>query len=142
MNEKRRIEVLASWRAGSLNQTPHYSITPSLHHSLNPLQRILISAIRVYRWTIPPAQIFLFGPAGGCRFTPTCSQYAMDAIGSHGALAGGWLAVRRISRCHPWGGGGHDPVPQKEFGIRHSPPPLHYGAVAPAPEAKVEESGI
>ena len=76
--------------------------------------------------TIAPAQVFLFGPAGGCRFTPTCSQYAMDAIRAHGALAGGALAAKRICRCHPWGGCGHDPVPEKElrratakFGIQH-----------------------
>jgi putative membrane protein insertion efficiency factor len=74
----------------------------------------LLLAIRVYRWTISPAQTFLFGPTGGCRFTPTCSQYAMDAIREHGALAGGWLAVKRICRCHPWGDGGHDPVPKAE----------------------------
>jgi putative membrane protein insertion efficiency factor len=79
---------------------------------VNPLQIILISAIRVYRWTISPAQIFLFGSTGGCRFTPTCSQYAMDAVRGRGAIAGSWLAARRICRCHPWGGCGHDPVPE------------------------------
>jgi len=82
--------------------------------------RILILAIQLYRWTISPAQIFLFGPAGGCRFTPTCSEYAMEAIHKHGAIAGGWVAARRICRCHPWGNCGHDPVPKKEFGIRNS----------------------
>jgi putative membrane protein insertion efficiency factor len=84
---------------------------------LNPLQAILVFAIRIYRWTISPAQIFLFGPASGCRFTPTCSQYAADAIRSRGALAGSWLAAKRICRCHPWGDCGHDPVPEKKFGI-------------------------
>ena len=74
----------------------------------------LLLAIRVYRLTISPAQAFLFGPAGGCRFTPTCSQYAMDAIREHGALAGGWMGLKRICRCHPWGRGGHDAVPQNE----------------------------
>jgi hypothetical protein len=77
----------------------------------------LVFAIRIYRWTISPMQFFLFGPAGGCRFTPTCSEYAMDAIRTRGALTGGWLAARRICRCHPWGECGHDPVPEKEFGI-------------------------
>jgi len=81
---------------------------------------VLIFTIRIYRWTIAPAQVFLFGPTGGCRFTPTCSQYAMDAVHEHGALAGGALAAKRICRCHPWGGCGHDPVPKKEFGIRNS----------------------
>jgi putative membrane protein insertion efficiency factor len=81
---------------------------------VNPVQHILILAILAYRWTISPAQFFLFGPTGGCRFTPTCSQYAMDAIRARGALAGGWLAVKRICRCHPWGDCGHDPAPQNE----------------------------
>jgi uncharacterized protein len=82
---------------------------------LNPLQHILIFAVRVYRWTISPAQVFLFGTTGGCRFTPSCSQYAMDAVGEHGAAVGTVLAAKRICRCHPWGGCGHDPVPQKSF---------------------------
>jgi putative membrane protein insertion efficiency factor len=47
----------------------------------------------------------------GCRFRPTCSEYAIDAITRHGALRGGWLAARRLARCHPWGGDGWDPVP-------------------------------
>ena len=88
--------------------------------ALNVPRSLLILAIKLYRWTISPAQVFLFGPAGGCRFTPTCSQYAMDAIHAHGALAGGALAAKRICRCHPWGGCGHDPVPEKEFGIQNS----------------------
>jgi putative membrane protein insertion efficiency factor len=78
---------------------------------------ILIFAIRVYRWTISPAQIFLFGSKGGCRFTPTCSQYAVEAIQSHGVFAGSALAAKRICRCHPWGGCGHDPVAKAEFRI-------------------------
>jgi len=79
--------------------------------------RLLTLAIRAWQLTISPAQTFLFGPTGGCRFTPSCSQYAMDAVRAHGALAGGALAAKRICRCHPWGGCGHDPVPEKEFGI-------------------------
>jgi hypothetical protein len=85
---------------------------------LNPAQHILVFAIHAYRWTASPAQLFLFGPAGGCRFTPTCSQYAMEAVRSRGFLTGSSLAAKRICRCHPWGGCGHDPVP--EFGIRNS----------------------
>jgi uncharacterized protein len=87
---------------------------------LNLLQAILIFAIRAYRWTVSPAQIFLFGPTAGCRFTPTCSQYAMDAIWERGAIDGSWLAAKRICRCHPWGGCGHDPAPKKELAIRGS----------------------
>lgn len=46
-----------------------------------------------------------------CRFTPTCSQYALEALRKYGALRGTWLAIRRLLRCHPWGGSGYDPVP-------------------------------
>jgi len=79
---------------------------------VNPLQAILIFTVRAYRLTLSPAQTLLFGAAGGCRFTPTCSQYAMDAVKDHGALTGTRLAAKRLCRCHPWGGHGHDPVPK------------------------------
>lgn len=69
------------------------------------LSLILILPIRFYQLSISP----LFPPS--CRFTPTCSQYAIEAIRRHGPLKGLWLALRRISRCHPWGGSGYDPVP-------------------------------
>jgi hypothetical protein len=69
------------------------------------LARFLIVIVRLYQvaispWT-PPA----------CRFTPTCSAYAIGAIERHGALRGGWVALRRLGRCHPFGGQGYDPVP-------------------------------
>lgn len=79
---------------------------------MNPAQHILVAAIRAYRWTISPAQIFIFGSTGGCRFTPTCSQFAAEAVQTHGALAGTLLATKRICRCHPWGECGYDPVPK------------------------------
>lgn len=82
---------------------------------MNLLQHTLILAVRVYRLTLSPAQTFLFGGDAGCRFTPTCSQYALDAVQKHGALSGSVLAAKRICRCHPWGGCGHDPVPEKSF---------------------------
>lgn len=66
---------------------------------------LLILPIQIYRACISPML-----PAS-CRYTPTCSQYAIEAIRKHGPLRGGWLAVRRICRCHPWGGSGYDPVP-------------------------------
>jgi hypothetical protein len=65
----------------------------------------LIALIRVYQWGISP----LLGSK--CRYTPTCSQYAVEALKKHGLLKGSWLAIRRIARCHPWGGHGIDPVP-------------------------------
>ncbi|WP_257668626.1 membrane protein insertion efficiency factor YidD [Parapedobacter tibetensis] len=61
--------------------------------------------IRAYQLLLSP----MLGAS--CRYTPTCSQYAVEAIRKHGPFKGGWLALRRISRCHPWGGHGHDPVP-------------------------------
>lgn len=73
---------------------------------------VLLILIKLYRLIFSPAQVFLFGPWSGCRFTPTCSQYAAEAIRRHGALAGSVLALKRICRCHPLGGCGHDPVPK------------------------------
>jgi putative membrane protein insertion efficiency factor len=64
-----------------------------------------IGLIRLYQWTISP----LLGPK--CRFTPTCSHYAVEAFQKHGLFKGLWLMARRIARCHPWGGSGYDPVP-------------------------------
>jgi len=81
---------------------------------LNVPKHLLIFAVRLYRWIISPAQTFLFGTTGGCRFTPTCSVYAIDAIREHGAINGTPLAAKRICRCHPWGHCGHDPVPGKK----------------------------
>jgi putative membrane protein insertion efficiency factor len=87
---------------------------------VNPVQHILVFAIRAYRWTISPAQVLLFGPTGGCRFTPSCSRYALDAIREQGATTGTFLAAKRICRCHPWGDCGHDPLPKAEDGIAHN----------------------
>lgn len=69
------------------------------------IDRLLIALLRGYKFAISP----LLGPR--CRFTPSCSEYAMTAIGRFGAMRGGWLALRRIGRCHPLNPGGHDPVP-------------------------------
>ncbi len=66
---------------------------------------ILIGLIRLYQHALSP----LFPPS--CRYTPTCSVYAVEAIRRHGVFKGVWLALRRLSRCHPWGGSGYDPVP-------------------------------
>jgi putative membrane protein insertion efficiency factor len=72
---------------------------------VSPLALALKGLVHLYRWTLSP---FI---GHGCRFRPTCSEYAIEAINHHGGLKGGWLAVRRLARCHPWGGAGFDPVP-------------------------------
>jgi putative membrane protein insertion efficiency factor len=69
--------------------------------------------IQLYRWTLSPALVFLFGASHGCRFTPTCSQYAREAVQKHGAMTGSVLALKRIGRCNPFGPCGHDPVPER-----------------------------
>ncbi len=64
-----------------------------------------IGLIKLYQWIISPA----IGPK--CRFTPSCSHYAVEALKKYGLFRGLWLSVKRLSRCHPWGGQGYDPVP-------------------------------
>tara|TARA_R110001592_G_scaffold246255_1_gene507947 strand:+ start:5931 stop:6152 length:222 start_codon:yes stop_codon:yes gene_type:complete len=69
------------------------------------VSKIFILLIRFYQLSISP----ILGQ--NCRYSPTCSQYSIEAINKHGALKGGWLALKRIFSCHPWGGNGYDPVP-------------------------------
>ena len=69
------------------------------------LTGLLLLPIHFYRYCISP----LTPPS--CRYTPTCSEYAVQALRKYGPLRGSWLAVKRIMRCHPWGGSGYDPVP-------------------------------
>jgi uncharacterized protein len=66
---------------------------------------IASAPVHLYRWLLSP----LLGPS--CRYLPTCSDYALEALARHGVAIGAWLALRRILRCHPWGGFGYDPVP-------------------------------
>lgn len=74
--------------------------------------KILIALIRFYQLTLSSVL------GGACRFVPSCSAYAREAIERHGAVRGSWLAVRRLSRCHPFGGSGFDPVPHEHAGLR------------------------
>ena len=74
---------------------------------MNILQRLVILPVRFYQRAVSP----LLPPA--CRYTPTCSQYMAEAVQKHGALKGLYLGIRRILRCHPWGGYGYDPVPDE-----------------------------
>lgn len=71
------------------------------------LRKLFLLPIRFYQYAISP----LLGPR--CRFQPTCSHYAVEAIEEWGVLKGGWLAIKRIGKCHPWGPWGYDPVPKK-----------------------------
>lgn len=69
------------------------------------MARFLRALLAAYRYTLSP----MLGR--NCRFFPSCSEYAQEALERHGALRGSWLAVRRVARCHPWHPGGYDPVP-------------------------------
>ncbi|MEM6579080.1 MAG: membrane protein insertion efficiency factor YidD [Pseudomonadota bacterium] len=80
---------------------------------MSPLAYVFSLPIRAYR---------VFGSpwvGHNCRYQPTCSAYALEALERHGALRGAWLACRRIARCHPWGSSGHDPVPEVRPEVRN-----------------------
>lgn len=83
---------------------------------------VLMAPIRFYRYFISPML------SASCRYYPSCSSYALEALTVHGPLKGSWLTLRRIGRCHPFGGEGYDPVPQKEN-------KCHHGAVDLTPRA-------
>ncbi len=78
---------------------------------MNLPRRLLWGLVRGYQLFISPVL------PGSCRYVPSCSAYAAEAIARHGALKGGWLALKRIARCHPFGGWGYDPVPEIEGAI-------------------------
>lgn len=70
------------------------------------MRKILVQAIRFYQYFLSPWL------GSRCRYYPTCSQYAIEAVTLHGPIRGLWFALKRIGRCHPWHDGGHDPVPR------------------------------
>ena len=74
----------------------------------DPLRYLLIGFLRLYRLVISP----LYGQV--CRYHPSCSAYALQAVTDHGSVRGSWLAARRLTRCHPWAAGGYDPVPPRK----------------------------
>ena len=76
--------------------------------------RLVRLLIRIYQWTLSPFLRLLCGPNSGCRFTPTCSAYFLEAVEAHGVLHGSWLGLKRLARCQPWGGSGSDPVPERK----------------------------
>ena len=93
---------------------PHQFIpspVPMIRFSLSRLSLISVKALQAPIWFYRGAISPMF-PAS-CRFTPTCSAYALEALRVHGPLRGLWLSFRRLMRCHPWGGSGYDPVPPR-----------------------------
>jgi uncharacterized protein len=90
---------------------------------MNPVSAVVRILIRLYQWCISPFMM------PHCRYLPTCSDYADEALAEHGPVAGGWLALRRLCRCHPWGGSGYDPVPAARprgaATAPHAASPLH-----------------
>ena len=83
---------------------------PAQRRGRNPGAVCVRGLIRAYQLVISP----LFVPS--CRYSPSCSRYALDAIGRFGVIRGGWLALLRLGSCHPWGGSGYDPVPRTPVG--------------------------
>jgi len=99
-------------------------MTDTLHSAATRIGRAgasgAIALIRVYQQTASPVLPLVLGPACGCRFAPSCSHYAADALREHGLVGGTWLAVRRVAKCNPLHPGGLDPVPPRAT-------PLHRG---------------
>jgi putative membrane protein insertion efficiency factor len=88
------------------------------------MARMLLVLVHGYRRWISPAL------APHCRFAPTCSSYAVEALSAHGAVAGSWLTLRRLSRCHPFHPGGHDPVPPVRSTSYRGPSPADPSAIS------------
>jgi uncharacterized protein len=104
--------------------------------SAQPRGRVARATIAVYHWLLSPLLVALMGPA--CRFEPTCSRYAEEAIARYGTARGGWLALKRLLRCRPGGGWGYDPVLIRRPAVAHESPaefsPLSAPEASGAPE--------
>lgn|GEM_PF-278341 len=102
-------------------------------------QRLVLAPLRLYQRLLSPLK-----PVPSCRFHPTCSSYAVEAVHVHGALRGLWLAAMRLLRCHPWHPGGFDPVPPRRARSRSADasrrPGAHVDGVPAAPGTATEES--
>ena len=83
------------------------------------MKRLLIALVRCYQLTLSPFLQVIGGPGCGCRFEPSCSSYCIEALRAHGAWRGCLLGLRRLAKCHPWGGCGHDPVPTQLKTLLH-----------------------
>jgi uncharacterized protein len=94
--------------------TADNDLEPVAAPRLSPPAWLAVKLIRLY-------QVLMAWSPPRCRFAPSCSQYALEAIVEHGAAKGSWLAVRRIGRCHPWNPGGFDPVPRRSNTCSHEP---------------------
>lgn len=105
------------------------------------MKTLLILMVRGYQIVISPILHFVTGPFSGCRFSPTCSQYFIDAVRSNGALKGSWLGLCRIGRCHPWGGQGFDPPPGWEDFVKSHPEFAHCDKHASVTPSETEEPG-
>ena len=89
-----------------MNENTQTECSVGTPENISLLQHVLLALVRLYQLTLSP----MIG--GQCRFYPTCSHYAIEALEAHGLVKGLWLAIRRIGRCHPWHEGGVDPVPE------------------------------
>lgn len=88
---------------------------------------LLIQLVRFYQVCISAPLHFICGPACGCRFTPSCSQYFIEAVTVNGPFKGGWQSVCRLCRCNPWGGMGYDPPPGWEEYVANHPEAAYVG---------------